>query len=38
LHGELPGEAGMLSDVLLFVCVAMLLSGIMLAAASVLAN
>jgi hypothetical protein len=38
LRGERPGEAGIMNDVLLFLVVAMLFNGIMLAAASVLAH
>jgi len=37
LHGELPGEASILSDLLLFVCMAAFATGIVLAAASLLA-
>jgi hypothetical protein len=37
LHGERPGEAAILNDVLLFSIVAMFCSGILMAAASVLA-
>ena len=38
LHGELSREGSIMTDVLLFFVVAMLFSGIMLAAASVLAH
>jgi hypothetical protein len=38
LHGELPGEASILNDLLLFFIVALVFVGTMLAAAGVLAH